>query len=112
MTTVLGVSLDAETRCAHYHGPTDIVAIRFKCCGEYYACKDCHIELADHPIVVWPEREWDTDAIQCGHCAREWPIRAYMAQPPACPSCSAPFNPRCRNHYHFYFDIAEQHAQT
>ena len=48
---VKGVDLDPETRCRHYHGPTDVVALKFKCCGEYYACKDCHAELADHAPV-------------------------------------------------------------
>ena len=48
---VRGVELDAQTRCGHYHGSTDIIAIKMKCCGEYYACKDCHIELAGHSII-------------------------------------------------------------
>jgi len=52
---VHGVGLDDETRCVHYHGPTDIVAIRHKCCGDYYACKDCHDALAGHPMEAWPE---------------------------------------------------------
>ena len=49
---VRGVNLDAQTRCAHFHGSTDIIAIKMKCCGEYYACKDCHIALAGHQIEV------------------------------------------------------------
>ena len=40
---VLGVNLDPQTRCEHYHGPTDIIAIKMKCCGRYYACKECHV---------------------------------------------------------------------
>ena len=55
---VRGVGLDFQTRCAHYHGPTDIIAIKMKCCGEYYACKDCHDAFAGHPIDVWREAEW------------------------------------------------------
>ena len=65
---VRGVNLDPQTRCEHYHGPTDIIAIKMKCCGVYYACKDCHNALADHQIEVWPEREWDQPAILCGAC--------------------------------------------
>ena len=47
-----GVNLDPQTRCEHYHGPTDIIAIKMKCCGVYYACKDCHVALADHPMAT------------------------------------------------------------
>ncbi|HEY6386383.1 MAG TPA: CHY zinc finger protein [Candidatus Acidoferrum sp.] len=43
---VLGLNLDPQTRCAHYHGPSDIISIKMKCCGIYYACKDCHEALA------------------------------------------------------------------
>src|SRR5215475_9988051 len=41
---VRGINLDSQTRCAHYHGPTDIIAFKLKCCRQYYACKDCHAE--------------------------------------------------------------------
>jgi hypothetical protein len=33
---VLGLNLDPQTRCDHNHGPTDIIAIKTKCCGEFY----------------------------------------------------------------------------
>ena len=36
--TVLGATVDDQTRCVHYAGPLDIVAIRFHCCGEFYPC--------------------------------------------------------------------------
>ena len=64
---VRGVELDAQTRCAHYHSPLDVIAIRMKCCGVFYACKDCHIALADHPIQVWPREEWESvgGALRC-----------------------------------------------
>ena len=80
---VRGVNLDPQTRCAHYHGPTDIIAIKIKCCGVYYACKDCHSALADHTIEVWPETEWDEPAILCGACGTELTIRqdVYKRQP-------------------------------
>ena len=39
---VHGVDLDLQTRCEHYRGPTDIVAIKMKCCGVYYACNEPH----------------------------------------------------------------------
>ncbi|HYL61434.1 MAG TPA: CHY zinc finger protein [Candidatus Methylomirabilis sp.] len=100
---VLGLHLDAQTRCLHYHGPTDIVAIQMKCCGLFYACKDCHIALADHPIAVWPESEWHHEAILCGACRATLTISAYLHSNSRCPACHAHFNPACRNHHHFYF---------
>jgi uncharacterized CHY-type Zn-finger protein len=101
---VHGIDVDPQTRCRHYHGPTDIIAIKMKCCGEYYACKDCHEELAHHAIEVWPRAEWTTPAILCGNCGRELTIEKYLASNATCPHCAAAFNPRCANHYHFYFE--------
>src|ERR1700677_5197315 len=75
---VRGVGLRAQTRSAQYHGPTDIIAIKMKCCGEYWACKDCHVELAGHAIVLWPDGEWDQLAILCGGCGLELTIRQDM----------------------------------
>jgi uncharacterized CHY-type Zn-finger protein len=51
---VKGIDLDPQTCCARYHSTLDIIAIKMKCCGIYYACKDCHDALADHAIQVWP----------------------------------------------------------
>jgi uncharacterized CHY-type Zn-finger protein len=104
---VRGVNLDAQTRCAHYHSSLDIIAIRMKCCGIYYACKDCHDALADHAIKVWPRQEWDQRAILCGSCGSELTIAEYMASGYQCPKCKAAFNPGCRNHYHFYFEAVD-----
>jgi len=101
---VRGVGLDAQTRCIHWHSPRDIVAIRMKCCGEYYACRDCHDALAAHAVQVWPRAEWDRDAILCGACGGEMSIRAYLDGGDACPACGAGFNPGCRAHRHFYFE--------
>jgi uncharacterized CHY-type Zn-finger protein len=105
LSDVRGVNLDAQTRCRHYHGPTDIVAIKMKCCGVYYACKDCHAALADHPIEVWPESEWNQEAILCGACGAELTISQYMQSESRCPACREHFNPGCRNHYHYYFQV-------
>ncbi|MGB0065964.1 MAG: CHY zinc finger protein [Terracidiphilus sp.] len=104
---VRGVGLDAHTRCAHYRTDLDIVAIKMKCCGVYYACKDCHEALAGHAIEVWPEAEWNQPAVLCGACRRELTIREYMESVSMCPSCGAAFNPGCRKHYRFYFASAE-----
>jgi uncharacterized CHY-type Zn-finger protein len=74
----------------------------------YYACKDCHAALADHPIDVWLATEWDQTAVRCGSCSRECTIRQYVESDARCPSCGAPFNPGCRNHYHFYFQVPDR----
>jgi uncharacterized CHY-type Zn-finger protein len=100
---VRGVDLDPQNRCQHYHGRTDIVAIKMKCCGLYYACRDCHVALADHPIEVWPASEWNQAAILCGACGTEMTIHQYMQSEARCSACFESFNPACRNHYHFYF---------
>lgn len=102
---VRGRRLDRETRCAHYHGPTDIIAIKFKCCGEYYACASCHDELAGHAAARWPPHEWDEPAVRCGACGRELSVREYFDAQSICPRCRAPFNPRCQLHWPLYFDF-------
>lgn len=101
---VHGVDLDGETRCAHWHSPLDIVAIKMKCCETYYACKDCHEALAGHAAAVWPRGERDEKAVLCGACGHEMTVRDYLACGDACPSCGAGFNPGCRHHHHFYFE--------
>ena len=101
---VHGLRLDQQTRCLHYHSPLDIIAIQMACCGLFYACKDCHEALADHPIRPWPASAHDTPAILCGLCRHQLTIRQYLASGNRCPHCNAPFNPACRNHYHFYFE--------
>jgi uncharacterized CHY-type Zn-finger protein len=104
MTAVRGIAPDDETRCAHWHGPLDIVAIKMKCCGVYYACKDCHDALAGHPAQVWPRAEWDEAAVLCGACKCAMSVQAYLDSGHVCPGCGAGFNPGCRNHHHFYFE--------
>lgn len=101
---VRGLELDDETRCAHYRSPRDVIAIKMKCCGTYYACKDCHEALAGHPVAVWPRAEWDARAVLCGVCGSELTIRQYLDCGNVCPACRAEFNPGCRTHYHFYFE--------
>ena len=60
---VLGPVVDDQTRCVHYSGPTDVIAIKFKCCGTYYPCFECHRDTTDHPVLRWPTSEWDQPAI-------------------------------------------------
>lgn len=101
---VLGVDLDPQTRCAHWRSPLDVIAIKMRCCGDYYACRDCHDALADHPASVWPKTAWNQPAILCGVCGEELSISQYMACGNECLACGAPFNPGCRTHYHLYFE--------
>jgi uncharacterized CHY-type Zn-finger protein len=100
---VFGLEVDDQSRCAHWRSPVDIVAIRMKCCGDWYACKDCHDALAGHPLEAWPKAEWDTRAVLCGACGTQLAVRQYLDCADACPVCGAEFNPGCRLHRGFYF---------
>ena len=99
---VLGKTVDEQARCVHYSEPTDVVAIKFRCCGSYYPCFECHLECADHQAQQWPANEWDEKAILCGVCKTEQPIRTYLGVH-CCPHCGADFNEGCRLHRHLYF---------
>jgi uncharacterized CHY-type Zn-finger protein len=101
---VHGRDVDPQTRCAHWHSPIDIVALKMRCCGAYYACRACHDETADHAAAVWPEVEWDQPAVLCGACGTQLSVRAYLDCSNRCPACAAAFNPGCRLHYHLYFE--------
>jgi uncharacterized CHY-type Zn-finger protein len=101
---VLGLDIDPQTRCAHYHGALDVIAIKMRCCGAFYACRECHDALADHAVRVWPRAEWAERAILCGACGEALSIEAYLACNDRCPACAAPFNPGCRTHHHLYFE--------
>ncbi len=105
--TVRGVEVDHETRCVHYDGPRDVVALQFACCGAYYPCFRCHEAVADHDIERWPRDAFDEAAVLCGACGTTLSVRAYLYCDDACPHCGAAFNPGCANHYDRYFDITE-----
>ena len=104
--TVKGNVVDEHTRCVHYHSPLDVIAIKFKCCGEYYPCFSCHEETSGHGPQVWPKEEWDNKAILCGMCGHELTIHQYMNSGNLCPVCHAGFNPGCKNHYGLYFQVS------
>ena len=99
---VYGLPVDTETRCVHWDGPTDIVAIGFRCCGRLYPCHACHEAVADHAAELWPRHERESAVILCGACATLLPIAEYLLVD-ACPRCEAPFNPGCRLHHPLYF---------
>ena len=102
---VRGLDLDPQTRCAHWHSDLDVIAIRMACCGEYYACRECHDALAGHPAAVWPLSQWDQPAVLCGVCATQLSVHAYLACDSRCPACGAAFNPGCQRHKHLYFAV-------
>jgi uncharacterized CHY-type Zn-finger protein len=102
---VYGKLIDDNTRCAHYHSPLDVIAIRFKCCNTYYPCYQCHEETAGHAAAVWEKEEWNTLAIYCGLCKKEMTINEYMRSGNQCPNCNGLFNPNCSKHYHLYFEV-------
>ena len=101
--TVKGVALDANTRCRHYSTDKDIIAIKFKCCETFYACYECHEQLADHSPEVWDKSERDVPAVLCGSCRHVLTIQEYMDSINFCPKCHSAFNPGCKTHYHLYF---------
>lgn len=105
---IQGKLTDNFTRCQHYHSPLDIIAIKFKCCNQYYACIHCHEELANHDPQQWNKTEFDTKAILCGNCKEELTIERYFNADYKCPNCSAHFNPKCSNHNHYYFEVENQ----
>jgi uncharacterized CHY-type Zn-finger protein len=102
-TTVYGVDVGPETRCAHYHSDTDIIAIRFACCDRFYPCHACHEAAADHPAEVWPVSAFETPAVLCGACGHVLTVREYLNSESTCTCCHAAFNPGCSRHRHLYF---------
>ena len=95
-----------ETRCAHYHGETDVIAIRFACCDTYYPCHACHEAVADHEAEVWPREDFDQKAVLCGVCGTELTVAEYLDSGSECTACGAGFNPGCARHRHLYFESA------
>ena len=103
-TEVFGVDVDPQTRCAHYSNDLDIIAIKFKCCGRWYPCFECHGESAGHVAAVWPKAEFSEAAILCGACGAQLSISEYLLCDSRCPKCGSPSNPGYANHYHLYFE--------
>lgn len=104
--------MDAETRCAHYGSELDVVALRFGCCERYYACYQCHAELADHDAEPWSEERRGEPSAMCGVCHALLTASEYMSAD-GCPECDAGFNSGCANHYHLYFEwVDDTECQT
>lgn len=102
-TAVRGLLVDGETRCEHYSGPLDVIALQFACCREWYPCHLCHQEVADHDARQWSKDARSTEAVLCGVCGAMLTIADYL-EASACPTCTAGFNPGCRLHHRLYFD--------
>src|SRR5436305_737384 len=102
---VHGIDTDAQTRCAHWHSPLDIIAIKFKCCGEWYSCYECHKAIAGHDPTAWHSEEFGEGAILCGACQSQLTINEYLTSASEWPRCSAKFNPGCARHYDLYFEV-------
>jgi uncharacterized CHY-type Zn-finger protein len=107
-----GTRVNERTQCAHWHSERDIIAIKFKCCDEFYACFDCHQEAADHAPAVWLKAEFNEPAILCGNCKSILSIESYLSSSNICPNCQATFNPGCARHYHLYFEQGEPKASV
>jgi uncharacterized CHY-type Zn-finger protein len=101
-----GVAVDAETRCAHYDGARDIIAIRFACCEVYSPCFRCHRATTSHAPTRWPAARRHDSAVFCGACRHPMSAVAYLRAGHACPRCGAAFNPGCAAHHDRYFDDA------
>ncbi|WP_075036284.1 CHY zinc finger protein [Halobacillus dabanensis] len=102
--SVKGVRVDEQTRCAHYHSDVDIIAIKFYCCQDYYACYYCHEAQTNHQPMKWPRKKWGEKAILCGNCQSELSIDEYMKST-QCPQCKHVFNEKCSLHYPLYFEM-------
>ena len=102
---VQGIDVDAQTRCAHWQGPMDVIALRMKCCGAWFPCFECHAALADHPAQVWPLAQRTQGAVLCGVCGGVLSVSGCLACDSPCPACGAAFNPGCQTHLHLYFEL-------
>ncbi len=96
--------------CVHYRSSKDVIAIRMKCCGRFYACVECHNQLESHPAEPYFATEFETRAVLCRKCGALLTIRKYLNCNFRCPACGAEFNPGCQKHYHYYFQLEEPSA--
>ncbi|PQJ34664.1 hypothetical protein BSZ35_08680 [Salinibacter sp. 10B] len=102
-----GVRIDPETRCTHYDGPRDRIALRFACCGIYFPCFQCHQATAPHSPRRWPSARRHEAAVLCGACRHTMSAQAYLQCNHTCPHCGAAFNPGCAAHHNRYFAFVD-----
>ena len=101
---VEGPVIDGESRCVHYHGEKDRIAIRFRCCGRWFPCHACHEESGCGHHAVWPSDRFGEEAVLCGSCGRRMTVRGYLEGDSSCPGCGASFNAGCKLHRRLYFE--------
>ncbi|MDO4630925.1 MAG: CHY zinc finger protein [Corynebacterium sp.] len=104
MTTIAGINVDPQGRCAHYCSDRDIVANKCATCNQYWACYKCHAECTNHPFGRMP---LDEEAILCGNCGFFMDYNMYHISS-HCPNCHHDFNPGCSLHSHLYFLIGSE----
>ncbi|CAH0418075.1 CHY zinc finger protein [Periweissella ghanensis] len=95
---IFGIQLDAAGRCVHYHGTTDIAALKCADCQQFFACYNCHDALREHAFVASPKNDL---AVMCGECQTLMNFASYTNG--RCPVCQQVFNPKCAVHYDTYF---------
>lgn len=109
MVTVYGAVVDSATRCVHYHTDVDIIAIKFKCCGRYFPCFQCHNEERGHEVERWNWKDLENEeVVLCGSCKKELTFSEYNDGQAQCKFCLAQFNPKCALHYDLYFDLKKE----
>lgn len=109
---IVGKLVDEFSRCVHWHGEKDIIALKFKCCPDvYYPCYSCHNEInsEDHVIEKYDiHNDKDKNLIICGICKTEMTFEQYKTTDETnllkCYNCKSPFNPGCKYHYNLYFE--------
>jgi uncharacterized CHY-type Zn-finger protein len=81
----VGLKDYTATRCSHWHGDLDVLALQAPCCGRFYACAQCHDEVNaapwgdGHTLEPWPaETELSTQALLCGVCKNTFSIQEYV----------------------------------
>ncbi|CAX40705.1 medator of assembly of small mitochondrial TIM (Translocase of the Inner Membrane) complexes, putative [Candida dubliniensis CD36] len=103
-TSLIGQLVDSHTRCVHYHTELDIIAIKFKCCNNYYPCFKCHQESTSHQPDRLDKNDNTTKAVFCGNCMNELTVVEYLNCGYTCTYCGGQFNPGCSLHYELYFN--------
>lgn len=94
-----GEDIDYESRCKHYYGVNDVVALKCTFCQKYYACYKCHDRLENHTFV--PTDYLEDYPVLCGSCHGLLSFEAYQLG--YCCYCAHEFNPKCKNHEQYYF---------
>lgn len=97
---IFGIDLDSQSRCVHYHGSNDIVALKCQACQKYYACYHCHDEMEGHAFMATDASE--AFPVICGACHSFLSKKEYDLK--ICPNCQNPFNPECAKHSSIYFN--------